>query len=42
MDDNKVPHINDDVNTMIVEKIEEKFGKLASVFSNGHQNGLER
>ena len=36
VDDNKVSHINDDVNTMIVNEIEEKFGKLARTTGNKH------
>ena len=36
VDDNKVSHINGDVNTMIVDAIEKKFGKLARTTGNKH------
>ena len=36
IDNNKVSHINDKVNTMVVEAIEEKFGKLARTTGDKH------
>ena len=36
VDDNKVSHVNDDMNTMIIDAIEEKFGKLARTTGNKH------
>ena len=36
VDDNKVSHVNDEVNSMIVDAIEKHFGKLARTMGNKH------
>jgi hypothetical protein len=36
VDDNKVSHANDDVNTMIADEVEKKFGKLARTTGAKH------
>jgi hypothetical protein len=36
VDDNKVSHVNDDVNTTVVNEIEKKFGKLARTTGTKH------
>ena len=36
MDDNKVSHVSDEVNSMIVDAIEEHSGKLARITGNKH------
>ena len=36
VDDNKVSHVNDEVNSMVVQAIEEKFGKLARTTGDKH------
>ena len=36
MDNNKVSHVDDNVNTMIVDAIKEKFGKLARTTGSKH------
>jgi hypothetical protein len=36
VDDNKISHANDDVNTMIADEVEKKFGKLARTTGTKH------
>ena len=36
VDDNKVSHVSDEVNSMIEDTIEEHFGKLARTTGNKH------
>ena len=36
MDDNKVSHMDDNVNSMVADNIEEKFGKLSRKTGNNH------